>query len=405
MNYVQLYHDLLEHLPSGTIQELMETAYHHVHLPILATDVTYQLLGIYPRVKSGKPYWDLLLEKGKYDTQTIMELYEDGILQSADQNERPYLVDWGRAAKEEPKIVALIKVNGHTEGFISLLCEKEQWNDDISGAVEIIAKICSILYQEKRSQSNIAKLQPKAFANELLRGKITTKEQLHQWQQNTDFYPQASYQLLAIQGEGQSVERVFTNFCAKLERIVPSQLSLIRNQILYVLFYDLSMAASSQHMREIKSLLTGFHLKVGCSVSFSDLLYCREHMEQAIDALKAGKKLDPQLCLYDYPSYALYSLIETGSSHTSIYNATHPMLLMLKEYDAKHHSELYDTLACYIRFMGQSAKIIEELHIHRNSLPYRIHKIETITGYSLQDFETVLHVSINFYLMEQKEEA
>ena len=56
MEYVKLYHDLLELLPSGSIQELMEIAYRHIRKPILATDVTYQLLGIYPQQKTGKPY-------------------------------------------------------------------------------------------------------------------------------------------------------------------------------------------------------------------------------------------------------------------------------------------------------------------------------------------------------------
>src|SRR5699024_7128072 len=138
-------------------------------------------------------YWDRLFEQGKYDTKTIMELYEDGIMQSADQQVHPYLVDWGRAAKQEPKIVGLIRVNGHTEGYISILCEKEECTEELLGAVEIIQKICSLLYQEKRSQSNMATMQTKAFANELLRGKLTSREELLLWQRNMEFYPAGSF--------------------------------------------------------------------------------------------------------------------------------------------------------------------------------------------------------------------
>ena len=41
MDYLKLHEDILEILPDGTIQELMEIAYRHVQRPILATNVTY----------------------------------------------------------------------------------------------------------------------------------------------------------------------------------------------------------------------------------------------------------------------------------------------------------------------------------------------------------------------------
>ena len=403
MDYVRLYHDLLELLPNGSIQELMKIAYQHVHLPILATDVTYQLLGIYPKEKSGKPYWDLLLEKGKYDTKTIMELYEDEIMQSADQNERPYLVDWGRAAHNEPKIVGLIKVNGHTEGFVSLLCKKEDCSEELLGAVEIIAKVCSILYQEKRLQSNIAKLQPKAFINELLRGKINSREQLLQWQQNTAFYLEGDYMILMIEGQMESVDTIYANFCAKLSVIVPTQLSLIHQDALFVIIYDVRIKQIPLLRSNLASLLSDFHLQCGCSICFNDLLQCQAYIEQARYALKTGTRHDPGQSLYEYPSYALLSLIENGSKQLMPVNSLHPIITSIQAYDKQHHSELYDTLACYVYLNGETALISERLHIHRNSLAYRLRKIEEISGYSLKNFRTLLHLSIHFYLAAQKE--
>lgn len=403
MEYVKLYHDLLELLPSGSIQELMEIAYRHIRKPILATDVTYQLLGIYPQQKTGKPYWDRLFEQGKYDTKTIMELYEDGIMQSADQQVHPYLVDWGRAAKQEPKIVGLIRVNGHTEGYISILCEKEECTEELLGAVEIIQKICSLLYQEKRSQSNMATMQTKAFANELLRGKLTSREELLLWQRNMEFYPAGSFQILVIQGSTQNTDAVFSNFYVKFLEISHQQLSLIRYPYLYILIYDLPREGCMKIADQLEELLTDFHLKCGCSDPFDDLLQTQIFIEQASVGLKTGKKHAPKEPIYKYPNYALLSLIESGSDHVSSWNGLHPMITMLQEYDALHHSELYATLASYIYAMGQPAQIVKELHIHRNSLPYRLRKIESITGYSLQNFETILHLSINFYLKKQKE--
>ena len=83
-------------------------------------------------------------------------------------------------------------------------------------------------------------------------------------------------------------------------------------------------------------------------------------------------------------------------------NFLHPAVRILRAYDAKHHTEFLRTLQSWVTHLGRQAEVLEELHVHRNTLPYRLDKIEKLTGYSLADFETVLHLAVNFYMMEQE---
>ncbi|QSZ54921.1 PucR family transcriptional regulator [Paenarthrobacter sp. AT5] len=50
-------------------------------------------------------------------------------------------------------------------------------------------------------------------------------------------------------------------------------------------------------------------------------------------------------------------------------------------------SALRETLACYLRHSGSSREICEELFIHRNTLSYRLRKIEDLLGLDLSDGE------------------
>ena len=104
--------------------------------------------------------------------------------------------------------------------------------------------------------------------------------------------------------------------------------------------------------------------------------------------------------MHFYEELALTAIVIPRAEEMPKQNYMHPAVRILKEYDQKHRTEFLDTLKSYIMNLGNSGKILQELHIHRNSLLYRTAKIEELTGCALSDFETFLHLALNFYVME-----
>jgi PucR family transcriptional regulator, purine catabolism regulatory protein len=66
----------------------------------------------------------------------------------------------------------------------------------------------------------------------------------------------------------------------------------------------------------------------------------------------------------------------------------------LEEYDARHAAELIDTLEGFFTCNGNHAKAAELLHLHRNTLLYRLERIEALTGRDLADAETRLSLQL-----------
>ncbi len=66
----------------------------------------------------------------------------------------------------------------------------------------------------------------------------------------------------------------------------------------------------------------------------------------------------------------------------------------LEEYDARHAAELIETLEGFFACNGNHAKAAESLHLHRNSLLYRLERIEALTGRDLTDSETRLSLQL-----------
>lgn len=70
------------------------------------------------------------------------------------------------------------------------------------------------------------------------------------------------------------------------------------------------------------------------------------------------------------------------------------LLDALADYDRRHHSDLLGTLRTFLECSGSWTVCARRLHVHVNTLRYRIRRIEQITGRDLSDFA----VRVDFYL-------
>ena len=69
---------------------------------------------------------------------------------------------------------------------------------------------------------------------------------------------------------------------------------------------------------------------------------------------------------------------------------------VLKNYDIRHSGSLMETLKALTKAGGSKAQAAEKLFLHRNTLIYRIKKIEELTGMDLTDHDTISRLSFLF---------
>ncbi|WP_405691644.1 PucR family transcriptional regulator ligand-binding domain-containing protein [Streptomyces sp. NBC_01185] len=67
---------------------------------------------------------------------------------------------------------------------------------------------------------------------------------------------------------------------------------------------------------------------------------------------------------------------------------------VLERYDAEHHSDLVGTLSAFLDASGSWQRCARQLHIHVNTLRYRLRRVEQLTGHSL----ATLHDRVDFCL-------
>ena len=70
------------------------------------------------------------------------------------------------------------------------------------------------------------------------------------------------------------------------------------------------------------------------------------------------------------------------------------MLGPIRAYDQQHHTKLGDTLSCYMAHRCVVSATAAEMHVHQNTVAYRLRRVEELLGVDLADPQAMLHLQL-----------
>jgi hypothetical protein len=115
--------------------------------------------------------------------------------------------------------------------------------------------------------------------------------------------------------------------------------------------------------------------------------------ERAIDlGLRLGRAGQP----VRYDELGIYRLLCTIGDMQQLMGFARGVLGPLLDYDTEHRAELVHTLSVYLHHHGSHKQSARMLHLHTNTVAYRVARIEAITGLALDDPDDrlVAHVAV-----------
>lgn len=136
----------------------------------------------------------------------------------------------------------------------------------------------------------------------------------------------------------------------------------------------------------------GFRLTAGISKDTDHYLGLKNAYEDARDAIKIGEILDRPVIFIKDVNFE-HALIR-GANREYIREYIEETVGKLQAYDRENQTELLKTLSELVHNMGIRTQTADALFLHRNTLAYRIKKIESITGYDLSRRDKLLELGI-----------
>lgn len=130
---------------------------------------------------------------------------------------------------------------------------------------------------------------------------------------------------------------------------------------------------------------------VGVSMPVPELKLLSIAYQQCLFALGNTPQAGIRYCRDLAMPYLLQNLRNTPMS----IHLLHPAISILKKYDEESETQLLETLRVYIRNCCRQSETAEQMHIHLNTLKYRLRRITEMTGIDFKDYDELLYIQLS----------
>ncbi|MEG2290965.1 MAG: sugar diacid recognition domain-containing protein [Clostridium sp.] len=152
------------------------------------------------------------------------------------------------------------------------------------------------------------------------------------------------------------------------------KVSLATNRVALILENDSNL---DWRIRNIEGKNGCELVKVGVGNVHKTVLYS---LIEALESLEIGIKL------YGNSFCTPYNKIKIFNNMSDIFNNKECENIILKISNDGKDEELLDSFLIYMRMNGEKQSVANEMHIHRNTLHYRLEKIEKLTGLKFDNY-------------------
>ena len=270
--------------------------------------------------------------------------------------------------------------------------------------IEVTRELCSHIVMKQTEQRST-----KDFLEQLLLCPLENPEVLIQRAAYYGYDLSKPHQIAIIRPSGLTEylltqkakdEKALVALKVHFEQIIHDVLTSHDKKILQMLWaddvvllmpYENESTGADQNIRSLYNVLDKIRAKmpslavaIGLGGRFESLQAARQSYLQAIKVLRFSEMKVGSIPIYAYEQLGIYKLLfEIEPNKLAMYYQE--VIEPLNAYDNKHNMDMVASLFVYFEENCNAAKTAKRLFVHRNTLDYRLKKIEEITGRNLDD--------------------
>lgn len=304
---------------------------------------------------------------------------------------------------QQGMLVDALTIQGIEVGHIMMLESQQPFRDFDADFFHRFGKLVSMELQKDSAYAHNKGVMYSYFLSDLLKDSRHNAKDARKRIKMLGRVFHDSFYVLAIPPSSHSMSEL------KLE-IISEQLRDIFVGSIYVIYEDTIVFLISKPLKEglsdyelasLEKYLSVNRLKAGISNFFQKLEDTSRFYRQAVDSVHLGLKMQDEASIYFYRDYYLYQMLEHFEKEDAqIRFLIHPGLMKLHLYDREHGSDFINTLIAYLASPGRPSEVAQNLHIHKNTLLYRMGKIKEITGCEFVQGEDFMNFNLSIRIMK-----
>ena len=295
-----------------------------------------------------------------------------------------------------------LTIGESTLGYLHLLQFNREIRNEDFYVMELLGNLVTVdLWKRPEWNRMNRDEQTAAFLRNVLDGSFSTEEQLLQQQRFVGMPVRKYICVIAVQVyQPQLSPRVsLDDLAGQFASRLPDTFGfLYKNAILLVYGADRYPENMNSVLEPVCGSLRQYHMAAGVSNPAHSIVDLPNALLQANTALRLGAAFSDGPVL-QYKDYAVYHMIEMSLANDRIANFIMPELNRLLEYCSTNGDTLLETLRVYLSCGCSRKAAAEKLHIHQNTLRYRVQQIEEIMGIRIADPQHMPNLTLSIQVV------
>ena len=393
---------LYEGLTSGKgLQGIVDTAAAILDNPVLVADAGFKILAHAEKPDIEDKLWLELIEIGVYPEEYIIKAINNDSLNSHVLGSGPPVII---SDEESPNrfICKAILVDGTPLGFATCIEYDSVFSEHDTELFGIFCKIVGTELRGNELLSHNYKRKQDFFISELLNGPVNEdflKERLRQVGMRAQ---SDNFVLIFELSDGNmSRENQMIYFINVIEQLIPNSHCIIYlNSIVALVIRDSPNLFSESFSTSLIKHLESTGMVCGISHRFRNIAEMNVYYRQAKAAIRLGRKLGLENRVFNYTQMSFFHFADIVEQTEELRAFCNPKLFEILEYDETYKTKFAQTAYEYLKLDKNPNRTAERLDIHRNSVDYRIKRIEELFGFEFTDSELAFSLYSSYKILE-----
>ena len=238
--------------------------------------------------------------------------------------------------------------------------------------------------------------------SDLILGKLTDREIVQSRLDYVGWTLKPIKYLLLVYWDGDEKSVNFRDACIRsLCRIFPDGRCAADGPYMVVMFStERELTVHSPELEQVLRQVERTNQRGVLSLPFEEVTDAAYRYRQTRDILDLNRRLDPSSRFLQAEASSIELMIAQAGTKYRLMDYCHPLVRRLMEYDRSTGRDYIDTLRAYIETGRSYTKAAERLHMHRNSVIYRMRQIEEILEYDFTRDEFSFHLELSFRILD-----
>ncbi|MBD3107122.1 helix-turn-helix domain-containing protein [Bacillus sp. AGMB 02131] len=376
----------------GDLTEFVDRISSVLGCPVTLEDAHHQLLAYSIHDDLSDPVRISTIVTRRVPEKIINSLWKEGFMPALLQGNEPVIVPSLNDVEFGTRAAVSIKKNEEVLGFIWALQTRDTFTEEHLAFLKLAAR-------EGKNQLLQAHLKKKRYLEnhqeflwQLLTGHFQSESKIAQSCLNLSLVLPTPYAVVVFHFPDditQATEKSISYMLSTTQKIKAALYTLDRKRLIILI----GAAVPDNFSKALTEFIQAFILQMktrfeidsiqgACGHIYETYIKARSSYDEALYTLSLQQAFpDSKHHLINYGTLGLYQYMKTLSNHP-INNSAWQSLI---NYDQKNQTQLAATLEAYLKHDGNLYDVAEHLHVHVNTIHYRVKRISEIAQVNLKD--------------------